>query len=525
MSSTNLANGNEKNTLIIPRLEDYDISPITGFLPSIPPLHRLPDTYYERWENLIDSFHNLLSTGCLREHVKLLPILKTDKLKTSAEYQRAFLVLSTLAHGYVRGNYESPIDSIPACIAIPWVEVSDYLGVSPVVNHAAVVLWNWPIESFGGKASAAIISAIQAAHDKNHKQLIIALKIISSTIDEFTKILHRIYEKCDPYIFYWKIRPYVSGWENDESLPNGLKYEGVDGCDENGNPIYRQYVGGSAGQSSLIQSLDIVLNIEHYPTGIKPITTNNYNTHHSHNSSNGNLNNNNNASKNKRDLHQQQPYVYKIRQNIPGNHRRFLEDLTKVAIVRDYIMLCIGCNDSEINNKLESNRIFENNELVEAYNDCLDKMKTFRSKHLQIVSVYILAQAYIIDDSVTNGASTIKGNTINSSATNISAANSANDTIAKIATNDITTTNTTNWYVGNDPVANATTTANIKTNDVNKKIVNNKVTTTLAETSNDLNIVREFNSFCIRSNSVVLYLIKGIYLILVHAATIEQIIG
>ncbi|CAJ0840506.1 21130_t:CDS:2 [Entrophospora sp. SA101] len=286
------------------------------------------------------------------------------------------------------------------------------------------------------------------------------------------------------------IRPYVSGWENDESLPNGLKYEGVDGCDENGNPIYRQYVGGSAGQSSLIQSLDIVLNIEHYPTGIKPITINNYNTHHSHNSSNGNLNNNNNASKNKRDLHQQQPYVYKIRQNIPGNHRRFLEDLTKVAIVRDYIMLCIGCNDSEINNKLESNRIFENNELVEAYNDCLDKMKTFRSKHLQIVSVYILAQAYIIDDSVTNGASTIKGNTINSSATNISAANSANDTIAKIATNDTTTTNTTNWHVSNDPVSNATTTANIKTNDVNKKIVNNKVTTTLAKTSNDLNIVR-----------------------------------
>ncbi|CAJ0635850.1 10477_t:CDS:2 [Entrophospora sp. SA101] len=270
MFPNNLENGNEKKSFIISHLEDYDISPKTGFLQSTPPLRCLPDTYYEPWENLIDNFHNLLLTGRLRESVGMLPILRTDKLKNSAEYKRAFLVLSILAHGYVRGKYdESVIDSIPACIAIPWVKISDYLNVAPVMNHAALTLWNWRLISPDEEPTlTAIISAIQSAHDKNNRQLIESLKTISSTIDEITKVLLRIYEKCDSYIFYQKIRPYLSGWYNDEDLPNGLKYEGVDGCDENGNPTYRQYGGGSAGQSSLIQSLDIALNIEHHPNSL-----------------------------------------------------------------------------------------------------------------------------------------------------------------------------------------------------------------------------------------------------------------
>nr|CAG8649230.1 1136_t:CDS:2 [Entrophospora candida] len=447
MFPNNLENGNEKKSFIISHLEDYDISPKTGFLQSTPPLRRLPDTYYEPWENLIDNFHNLLLTGRLRESVGMLPILRTDKLKNSAEYKRAFLVLSILAH---------------ACIAIPWVKISDYLNVAPVMNHAALTLWNWRlispdeepslnnlatlmtftntideswfylvtivIEFIGGKALTAIISAIQSAHDKNNRQLIESLKIIGSTIDEITKVLLRIYEKCDSYVFYQKIRPYLSGWYNDEDLPNGLKYEGVDGCDENGNPTYRQYGGGSAGQSSLIQSLDIALNIEHHPTVTKPITNNISNYKYSHESSNENLSNNyNNTSKKGHNIQQQQqPYIYKIRQNIPGNHRRFLEDLTKAAIIRDYIISCIECDGNmEINGKLDSSKIAENNELVEAYNDCLNKMSIFRSKHLQIVCVYIIqarnkSSKVELDSNnkdVTNGAVT-SGSIINGSVTN-----------------------------------------------------------------------------------------------------------
>ncbi|CAJ0637071.1 15084_t:CDS:2, partial [Entrophospora sp. SA101] len=300
-----------------------------------------------------------------------------------------------------------------------------------IMNHAALTLWNWRLISPDEEPTlTAIISAIQSAHDKNNRQLIESLKTISSTIDEITKVLLRIYEKCDSYIFYQKIRPYLSGWYNDEDLPNGLKYEGVDGCDENGNPTYRQYGGGSAGQSSLIQSLDIALNIEHHPTVTKPITNNINNYKYSHEPSNETLSNNyNNTSKKGQNIQQQQqqPYIYKIRQNIPGNHRRFLEDLTKAAIIRDYIISCIECDgDMEIDGKLDSSKIAENNELVEAYNDCLNKMAIFRSKHLQIVCVYIIqarnkSSKVELDSNnkdVTNGAVT-SGSIINGSITNV----------------------------------------------------------------------------------------------------------
>ncbi|CAJ0744919.1 17504_t:CDS:2 [Entrophospora sp. SA101] len=156
------------------------------------------------------------------------------------------------------------------------------------------------IECFGGKALTAIISAaIQSAHDKNNKQLIESLKIISSTIDEITKVLLQIYEKRDSC---------------------------VDGCDENGNPIIA---------SMVVEVL------------------------YSHESSNENLSNNyNNTSKKRQSIQQQQhqqPYIYKIHQKIPGNHQIFLEDLTKAAIIHDYITSCIECDDNmEINGKLDT---------------------------------------------------------------------------------------------------------------------------------------------------------------------------
>nr|CAG8679466.1 14607_t:CDS:2 [Entrophospora candida] len=79
----------------------------------------------------------------------------------------------------------------------------------------------------------------------------------------------------------------------------------------------------------------------------------------------------------------------------------------------------------EINGKLDSNKIAENNELVKAYNDCLNKMTIFRSKHLQIVCIYIIqarnkSSKVKLDSNnkdVTNGAVT-SGSIINGSVTN-----------------------------------------------------------------------------------------------------------
>jgi len=40
----------------IPRMEDYEVFPNTGFLPSEFPLVKLPQEYYQPWEILVNKF-------------------------------------------------------------------------------------------------------------------------------------------------------------------------------------------------------------------------------------------------------------------------------------------------------------------------------------------------------------------------------------------------------------------------------------------------------------------------------------
>ena len=40
----------------LPRLSDYDVSPLNGFLPTDLPLDVLPDPYYQPWETVVRNF-------------------------------------------------------------------------------------------------------------------------------------------------------------------------------------------------------------------------------------------------------------------------------------------------------------------------------------------------------------------------------------------------------------------------------------------------------------------------------------
>jgi indoleamine 2,3-dioxygenase len=87
-------------------LEKYDVSPITGFLPSKPPLKRLSNEYFAPWENMMDDFNDLLLAGKLREKIHKLPLLDSRRLQTIEEYRRAFLIMCMLSHSYVWGKLE-----------------------------------------------------------------------------------------------------------------------------------------------------------------------------------------------------------------------------------------------------------------------------------------------------------------------------------------------------------------------------------------------------------------------------------
>jgi len=108
----------------IPALEDYGLSPETGFMPAEHPLERLEDAYYLPWERIMDRFNGLLLAGRLREAVlkvpqnvgtfliSQLPTLSTLYLETPPEKRRAYVILSFLAHGYIWGG-ASAIDVFP----------------------------------------------------------------------------------------------------------------------------------------------------------------------------------------------------------------------------------------------------------------------------------------------------------------------------------------------------------------------------------------------------------------------------
>lgn len=75
-----------------------------AFLPSEAPLQLLPDEYYASWELLVHSLPGLIRDGTLRGEVQTLDVLSTDRLRSEAEWRRAYVVLAFLTQGYIWGG-------------------------------------------------------------------------------------------------------------------------------------------------------------------------------------------------------------------------------------------------------------------------------------------------------------------------------------------------------------------------------------------------------------------------------------
>lgn len=376
----------------IPILQDYDVSPVTGFLPDTLPLKRLPDSYYEPWEAIIENLPALILTRKVRMLVDRMPLLTTDRLKSEAEWQRSVSILAFIAHGYVWAGDE-PRDHLPTQLAKPWLEASAHFDLPPICSYAGVCLWNhktiYPVDpaewhldnlatlsTFTGSideswfylVSTAIerqgapclttgLSAIQGCRDNDPKVVVENLQALAEAIDALTTTLMRMFEMCDPHTFYFRLRPYLAGWKNmgEAGLPNGVRYG-----DET---EYRQISGGSNAQSSLIQALDILLNVEHHPTGHRSAHKNELPTA--------------NPDKTKRSREKTNNFLLEMRKYMPIKHRQFLEHLEQVAEIRDYV---VSHGEQEP-------------ALILSYDACLAMLRNFRDKHIQIVSRYIIIQS------------------------------------------------------------------------------------------------------------------------------------
>ena len=265
-------------------LSGYQVDPARGFLPAQDPLEQLP-AYFDTWERLAAELSVLLMTGRLRSALEQLAPLDTNRLEDERQLQRAMLLLCYLGNAYVWAD-DKPANLLPRGIAIPWVQIAEKLGRPPISSHASLALYNWRrldkegpldldnldtlqlfaggmderwfyltavvIEAKGAPALPALVRAQQAVASNRVDDLAQSLKKIPSALTDIFAILLRIPEKCDPYIFYHRIRPYVAGWEAP-----GVIYEGV-------SETPRIFAGGSAAQSALIQALDAGLGIKHH---------------------------------------------------------------------------------------------------------------------------------------------------------------------------------------------------------------------------------------------------------------------
>ncbi|KAH6617516.1 Indoleamine 2,3-dioxygenase [Chaetomium tenue] len=370
----------------IPVLADYGISPAHGFLPNVLPLTRLPDPYYNKWEAIVANLQGLILSRRLRGVVDRLPVLSTIGLEHDAEWRRAYMLLCFMAHGYIWGG-DSPSDRLPAPISVPLLEIAEHLEVPPVATYAAVCLWNFKplfmdeeidnlenlatlttftgsldeswfylvsvaMEARGAPIIPLMLTAIAAAREDDATTVTSCLNTFAERVDDLSALLQRMHESCDPHIFYHRIRPFLAGSKNmaDAGLPQGVIYE-----DGSGNETYRQYAGGSNAQSSLFQFFDIVLGIEHRPTGEKKATS---------------------SEETERQGRAPPPnhnFISEMRRYMPGPHARFLGDVQAVANLRDYV-----------------ERNSANRPLAVAYDACLSMLRSLRDRHIAIVTRYIV---------------------------------------------------------------------------------------------------------------------------------------
>ena len=112
------------------------------------------------------------------------------------------------------------------------------------------------IEAAASPAVAAIMPIQTAVEQGNIAKVQDGLQTVSDSLEHILSLLGRMYEKCDPHIYYHRLRPFLFGWYNNPQLPQGMIYEGQ----YDNQP--QHFHGQTGAQSSIVPALDALLGIE-----------------------------------------------------------------------------------------------------------------------------------------------------------------------------------------------------------------------------------------------------------------------
>jgi indoleamine 2,3-dioxygenase len=348
------------------KIADYGITEEYGYLPSYDPAQSLSPGN-EEWDQFGKDLPKLLMGTNFRQRVKALPQFNIDKLNGEAEVQRAMLVLSYIGQAYQWSENEAAT-VMPAVLAKPWYEVGKLVGRPPILSYQSYASDNWrrfdksgviecgnigllqcflggqdeewfilihiEIEKKAGKALKAIEQAQEAVVLADAEKVEAALVKLRSALAAMYEVLGRMPERCDPYIYFHRVRPYIFGWRNNPSLPDGVVYEGVDHY----KGVGQKFRGETGAQSAIIPAMDGVLGIEHEKDELRE-------------------------------------YLMEMRTYMPPAHVAFIQAVEAGPSVRDFVTST------------------KKSSLTEVFNDCIELVANFRAMHLEYAGTYIHAQA------------------------------------------------------------------------------------------------------------------------------------
>ena len=348
------------------KIADYGITEEFGYLPAHDPAQSL-SAGNEEWDQFGKDLPKLLMGTNFRKRVQALPKFNIDRLNSEAEIQRAMLVLSYIGQAY-QWSDNAAATVMPQVLAKPWYEVGKLVGRPPILSYQSYASDNWrrfdkagpiecgnigllqcflggqdeewfilihiDIEKKAGKALKAIEEAQAAVVAQDAEKVEAALIKMRAALTAMYEVLGRMPERCDPYIYFHRVRPYIFGWRNNPSLPDGVVYEGVDEY----KGVGQKFRGETGAQSAIIPAMDGVLGIEHEKDELRE-------------------------------------YLMEMRTYMPPKHVAFIQAVEAGPSVRNFVTTV------------------KKSSLTQVFNDCIELVANFRAMHLEYAGTYIHAQA------------------------------------------------------------------------------------------------------------------------------------
>lgn len=349
-------------------LADYDMSPERGFLCRYNANEVALSDDLKIISAVAMSLPDLLPTRRVRQLLQdRLPLIDLPlKDMSDAEARMCMVHYSFMVQAYVWGEPAAP-KTLPRNLAVPMVALADHLGQQPLLPYSGYVLDNWglidpdlpvdldniymiqnflngqdenwfvlihvAIEAMAGAALAKFGPVITASAAGDIAATRTHLEDVAATWTKINAIFDRMPERCDPYIYFERVRPFIHGWKDNPAMPNGIIYEGVDRYGSEG----QAFRGQTGSQSSIVPAMDALMGVGHATDPLREYLD--------------------------------QLHIYR-----PPAHRRFIEDTRAASGLRNFVEQS------------------GNHGLTQAYNAIIQAMADFRTRHLEYAASYINKQ-------------------------------------------------------------------------------------------------------------------------------------